>query len=311
MDSEHYIKADAAIPAPVSRPVSGGPRYAVLGIAALLLATLAFLAGMVVDGSFSARPATPGVAISGQGVFMSMADSSEPYDLRFIDEMIMHHQGAIMSAQMMITSSTHPQLRSLGQRIVATQQQQIDQMETWRKQWYPNAPTPSADMGAMMTTTGTMMPMPTMTGTVMPCMMCTMTPMPHMTMTPAPNMNGGMMGGGTMGGMMGGGMGATGTPTTTGEMMGGGMMGMMGGDGSDRMFLQMMIPHHQLAIDMAQDALKNAQHDELKGLARTIISGQSAEITEMEGYLKTWYNQGSTRDLAAPMREMMRRMMGK
>jgi uncharacterized protein (DUF305 family) len=101
-----------------------------------------------------------------------------------------------------------------------------------------------------------------------------------------------MMGGQGMGGMMGG-------------------EGMMGGQHHDRMFLRMMIPHHQLAIDMAEDALRNAEHEELKALAREIIADQSSEIAEMEGYLRDWYGEGSTRDAAASMRDMMRRMMGR
>ena len=94
-------------------------------------------------------------------------------------------------------------------------------------------------------------------------------------------------------------------------MEGQGMGGMMSGQDQDRMFLRMMIPHHQLAIDMAQDALRNAQHAELKDLAQQIIVDQSAEITEMEGYLRNWYGEASTRDTAAGMREMMRRMIGR
>ncbi|MBA2277297.1 MAG: DUF305 domain-containing protein [Chloroflexia bacterium] len=83
---------------------------------------------------------------------------------------------------------------------------------------------------------------------------------------------------------------------------------MMGDQARDRMFLRMMIPHHQLAIDMAQDALATAQHQELKDLAAEIIADQSAEITEMEGYLRTWYGEGSTRGRADTMLDMMRNM---
>ncbi len=99
-----------------------------------------------------------------------------------------------------------------------------------------------------------------------------------------------------------------------GEHMGGmGMMGrgaMTGGAHADRMFLRMMVPHHQLAVEMGQDALENAEHEELKGLARVIVDEQSAEIGEMERYLKAWYGDASTRDLAGTMRDMMGRMMG-
>jgi len=86
--------------------------------------------------------------------------------------------------------------------------------------------------------------------------------------------------------------------------MGPGSGGMMGGDTSDHMFLRMMIPHHQIAIDMSRDALVHAQHPLLKRLARSIIRDQSAQIAEMEGYLKAWYGETSTRDVG-PMRGMM------
>jgi uncharacterized protein (DUF305 family) len=85
-------------------------------------------------------------------------------------------------------------------------------------------------------------------------------------------------------------------PTQMQEMMGDNqmneMMGdehmqeMMGTDGADAMFLRMMIPHHQLAIDMSEQALDNAEHPELKELAQQIIDEQSAEIELMEGYLE-------------------------
>ncbi|AFY61879.1 DUF305 domain-containing protein [Synechococcus sp. PCC 6312] len=56
---------------------------------------------------------------------------------------------------------------------------------------------------------------------------------------------------------------------------------------TDQGFIEMMIPHHQDAIDMAELALKKAQHPELKTLAQSIIQDQEREINEM----KTWYQQ--------------------
>ena len=69
------------------------------------------------------------------------------------------------------------------------------------------------------------------------------------------------------------------------DMMGGSMQEMMGGDATDEMFLRMMIPHHQMAVDMAEEALRDAEHPELEELARTIRDEQSAEIELMKGYL--------------------------
>lgn len=51
---------------------------------------------------------------------------------------------------------------------------------------------------------------------------------------------------------------------------------------TDAMFVAGMIPHHQSAIDMAELALKNAKHDEIKQLSENIIESQQAEIEQLE-----------------------------
>ena len=64
------------------------------------------------------------------------------------------------------------------------------------------------------------------------------------------------------------------------------------GDAFDRAFLEMMIPHHQGAIDMAELVLQNAKHDELKEMARAIITAQQAEIDQMNRWMSDWgYSQ--------------------
>jgi uncharacterized protein (DUF305 family) len=158
----------------------------------------------------------------GGGSMMGSFDEDKPFDLQFIDQMIMHHEGAIMSSEHMISDSKRPELRKLADNIEASQSEQIDQMQEWRDEWYPDAKQTS----------------------VMPA-----------------------------GAME--------------EMMGDGMMEqMMGGDAADEMFLRMMIPHHQMAVDMSEKALERSEHPELEGLARKIIDEQRAEIELMEGYLK-------------------------
>jgi uncharacterized protein (DUF305 family) len=62
--------------------------------------------------------------------------------------------------------------------------------------------------------------------------------------------------------------------------------GTAGYTGADVMFLQMMIPHHQQAIDISLLALKTSQDSELLALAKTIIAAQSSEITQMKLWLK-------------------------
>jgi uncharacterized protein (DUF305 family) len=54
---------------------------------------------------------------------------------------------------------------------------------------------------------------------------------------------------------------------------------------ADVMFLQMMIPHHQQAIDISNIALKTSKDSELLALARTIIKAQTREIVQMKSWL--------------------------
>ena len=56
----------------------------------------------------------------------------------------------------------------------------------------------------------------------------------------------------------------------------------------DHDFMQMMIPHHEAAIEMAQVELRYGYHPQLKAVARDIIKGQTAEITQMHQWLCKW-----------------------
>ncbi len=63
------------------------------------------------------------------------------------------------------------------------------------------------------------------------------------------------------------------------------------GDAFDQAFLSEMIIHHQGAVEMAQLALTNAKHQEIKDLAKAIIAAQNKEITDMKGWMKAWYQK--------------------
>jgi uncharacterized protein (DUF305 family) len=158
----------------------------------------------------------------------SFDEEEKPFDLQFIDMMIPHHQSALMSSEHMISNSKRPEMRQLYENIQKSQYEQIEQMQEWRKEWYPDAEQPSGMMGEEQT--------------------------------------GSMMGNG---------------------MMDGSMQGMMGGNALDTMFLKMMIPHHQMAVDMSNEALSKAEHPELRELAQEIRDEQSSEIKLMQGYLET------------------------
>jgi uncharacterized protein (DUF305 family) len=55
--------------------------------------------------------------------------------------------------------------------------------------------------------------------------------------------------------------------------------------GADIMFLQMMIPHHQQAIDISNLAMKTSKDPELLALAKKIATDQAAEIVQMIAWL--------------------------
>lgn len=62
----------------------------------------------------------------------------------------------------------------------------------------------------------------------------------------------------------------------------------------DVMFAQMMIPHHQQAIEMADIALaKTSASQQVRDLATEIKAAQDPEITTMEGWLQDWGVSGA------------------
>lgn len=73
--------------------------------------------------------------------------------------------------------------------------------------------------------------------------------------------------------------------------MGGMISGLSGktGDAFDKAFLAEMITHHEGAVVMAEAALKDAKHEEIRTMAGAIISAQTAEIKQMQDWLKEWY----------------------
>jgi len=160
----------------------------------------------------------------GPGQGMGEFSDDKPFDLQFLDQMTMHHQGALMSTRAMIADSARPELRELATAIETSQTAQIEQMQTWRTDWYGDAESTTGGMD--------------------------MSQMEQM---------------------------------MTGDAMTG-MPDMMGGHGED-MYLQMMIVHHQLGVDMAEQAITRSERPEVRQLAQEIADEQSAQIVVMQNYL--------------------------
>lgn len=71
---------------------------------------------------------------------MDLGPADAEIDLRFIDSMIPHHEGAVIMAQDVLKKSQRPELRKLAEDIIKAQEKEIQQMQQWRKTWYPKAP---------------------------------------------------------------------------------------------------------------------------------------------------------------------------
>jgi uncharacterized protein (DUF305 family) len=75
--------------------------------------------------------------------------------------------------------------------------------------------------------------------------------------------------------------------------------GITGGDPSiDRAFIDMMVPHHEAAVAMAEIALERAEHPELRELAQEIIDAQSAEIGQLREWREQWFGSSDTPSMA-------------
>ena len=64
-------------------------------------------------------------------------------------------------------------------------------------------------------------------------------------------------------------------------------LGRTDGNGFDRMFLTMMIAHHEGAIEMAETELADGEDADVKALARDIRTAQTKEIAEMRRLLRS------------------------
>lgn len=165
---------------------------------------------------------------------MDLGPADGNYDLRFIDAMILHHQGAIDMAQEAQEKSQRPEIKQLAEEIITAQKQEIAQMQQWRTAWYPNAG--DQPMGYH-------------------------TEMGHMMQMTAAQKQAMMM--------------TTDLGVTDDEF--------------DLRFINGMIPHHEGALVMAQDALEKSVRRELQELAQEVIKAQATEINQMKQWRQAWY----------------------
>lgn len=189
------------------------------------------------DGSMNSPGSSSPMPMNDSSMMnMELSPKDASFDLRFIDGMTPHHEGAIAMAQEALQKSKRPEIKQLAQNIIDAQQQELAQMKTWRSTWYPKANT-------------TLMMYDTQMGHMMPMSEAMRSSM-----------------------MMNEDLGAA-------------------DDQFDLRFLNAMIPHHQGAVTMAQQALERSDRPEIKQLAQNIVDSQQKEIDQMNQWKKAWYKQ--------------------
>ncbi|GBF79947.1 DUF305 domain-containing protein [Aphanothece sacrum] len=66
----------------------------------------------------------------------SLGADDDKFDLRFMDGMIIHHEGAVAMAKDALNKSKRTEIKQLANEIISSQQKEIEQMKQWLKTWY-------------------------------------------------------------------------------------------------------------------------------------------------------------------------------
>ncbi len=236
------------------------------------LAALAAVAAIGACSSTATKEASSASATSpAQTSNSAPAAAHNHADGMFAHMMIPHHQQAVQMSDMILAKQgIDPRVIDLAKQIKAAQGPEIAQMQGWLNQWgVPGMP----GMGEMPGMTGTSANMPPDHGGGMPGS-DSATSSPTTTAMPSGPMMPGMPGMGDMPGM-------------EGMMSPADMQALQNaqGVGASKLFLTQMVKHHQGAIAMAQNEIKNGQFPDAVTLAKSIVSSQQQEINTMNQIL--------------------------
>ncbi len=146
-----------------------------------------------------------------------LGKADKNYDLKFIDGMIAHHMGAIDMAKIAKEESKNPEVIKLANNIITIQEKEIEQMYSWKKDWYNDTSKVEMNDYSMNVNLGT------------------------------------------------------------------------SDSKYDLRFINAMIAHHNMAIEMAMDAQRKSTRNEILNLANDVITAQTREISNMNTWRENWY----------------------
>jgi uncharacterized protein (DUF305 family) len=70
------------------------------------------------------------------------------FEQSFLEQMIQHHRSAVEMAKMVSDHTKRPELRQLAEKISTSQQQEIEKMTGWLKDWFKASPKAVANEAA-------------------------------------------------------------------------------------------------------------------------------------------------------------------
>lgn len=119
---------------------------AIISVAIGAVGTLAFLRTQYTEMGGMAGHMMPDGTMMGGSMQMQMdgmmqnlnGKTGNAFDMAFLSEMIMHHEGAVDMAKAALQNAKHQEIKDLAERIIAAQEEEIEQMKTWQKTWYGN-----------------------------------------------------------------------------------------------------------------------------------------------------------------------------
>ncbi len=71
---------------------------------------------------------------------LTLGSPDAEFDLRFLDAIILHHQSTISTAAIVLEKSNRSEVRAIAETMIDQRQQDLDQLQRWRQDWYPSAP---------------------------------------------------------------------------------------------------------------------------------------------------------------------------
>ncbi len=72
-----------------------------------------------------------------EGMMLGIKDKKgDDFDKAFLSEMIVHHQGAVDMAKLVLVNSKKVELLKLANDIISAQNKEIEMMQGWEKAWF-------------------------------------------------------------------------------------------------------------------------------------------------------------------------------